>query len=110
VLVILPFVVIGWVTPDQASTSLLVLLAASCGTGGGLLTVLSLRRTKDPSISSMAALLCSALGVGVFYADVDASAEVRWVGLGLVVLPLVIGALSFSLRPLQFPAVVVNKQ
>lgn len=110
VLVILPFVVLGWLGRLEAGASILLLFATSCGASGALLFTLSRPHIKELSASTILLLLCAACGVASYFFGVVALPYARALGIGLIVLPLIIGALSFSLRPLQFPVRIVSKQ
>jgi hypothetical protein len=109
VLIILPFVVLGWLGRLEAGASILLLFATSCGASGALLFTVSLPHIKELSASTILLLLCAACGVASYFFGVVALPHARALGIGLILLPLIIGALSFSLRPLQFPVRIVSK-
>jgi hypothetical protein len=110
ILIILPFAVLRWLGPLQVGASILLLFAASCGTSGTLLVTLSRPLIKPISIPTIVLLLCTACGVIAFYYGVVAEPSARILGIGLIVMPLIVGGLSFSLRQLQFPAQTAIKQ
>jgi hypothetical protein len=110
ILIILPFAVLGWLGTLQVGTSILLLFATSCGTSGALLFTLSRPYVKPVSISTIVLLLCGACGVAAIYFGVVAEPSALVAGIGLILLPLLVGAASFSLRPLQFPAQMISKQ
>jgi hypothetical protein len=110
IFIILPFVVLGWLGQTEAAASILILFATSCGASGALLLALSSRYFKEVSFMRIAALLCSACGACLF---LFGSAMVSWariVGATIIVLPLIMGGLRFSFRPLHFPVRIVSKQ
>jgi hypothetical protein len=109
-LIILPFVVLGWLGRLEAGISIVLLFATSCGGTGAFLVAISRPRCKELSASTVALLLCSAVGVVAFLIGLAEANYARVLGMSLVVLPLIIGALSFSLRPLQIPVQIVSKQ
>jgi hypothetical protein len=110
IFVILPYVVLGWLGQTEAGASILLMCATSCGASGALLLALSRRHFKELSFMSIALLLCSASGVAVYLFGSVAVPYARIVGTTIIVLPLVVGGLCFSLRPLQFPVNIVSKQ
>jgi hypothetical protein len=75
-----------------------------------LLLTLSRRHLKELSFVTIALLLCSAVGVCVYLFGAVAMSHARIVGATLIVLPLIVGGLCFSFRPLQFPVSIVSKQ
>jgi hypothetical protein len=109
VLIILPFIVFGWLGRLEAGASILLLFATSCGASGALLFALSRPHIKELSASTILLLLCAACGVACYFFGVVALPYARALGIGLILLPLIIGALSFSVQPLQFPVQIVTK-
>jgi hypothetical protein len=108
--IILPYVVLGWLDQTAAGVSILFLGATSCGASGALLFALSRRYFKELSLMTIALLLCGAGGVCVYLFGEAAVPYARSLGTILIVLPLIVGGLCFSLRPLQFPVRIVSKQ
>jgi len=102
--------VLGWVGVEELFMSVVIMIAAcSCATGA-LMLALSRKVFKEVSLLTIATLLCGAAGTGVFLVGDGAIANGQMLGLSLILVPLAAGALSFSMRPLQFPLRVVNKQ
>ena len=110
ILIILPFAAFRWLGMLQVGTSILLLFATSCGTTGSLLLTLSRPYVKPVSISTIVLLLCGACGVTAMYFGVVAEPSALVAGMGLILLPLLVGVASFLLRPLQFPAQMISKQ
>jgi hypothetical protein len=108
--IILPFVVVGWLGPTEAGASILCLFATSCGLSGALLYAMSRPVLKEPSYSTVCLLLVSVAGVVTVLTGAIIMPYSGAVGIGLVLLPLLIGLIGFSSRPLQFPAQVIGKQ
>jgi hypothetical protein len=110
VFIILPYVALGWLGQTTAGAYIFLLCATSCGASGTLLLTLSRRHLKELSFVTIALLLCSAVGVCVYLFGAVAMSHARIVGATLIVLPLIVGGLCFSFRPLQFPVSIVSKQ
>lgn len=108
--IILPFVILGWLGPIEAGASILCAFATSCGSSGALLYAMARPNVKVPSYSTVCLLLVSVAGVAAFLVGEMITPYYRIIGLGLILLPLLIGLTRFSLRPLQFPAQVISKQ
>lgn len=107
--IILPYVLLGWLGQKEAGTSIILLFATSCATSGALLLALSRRYFKELSFMTIALLLCSAAGACVYLFGAAAVPYARSVGTTIIVLPLIVGGLCFSFRPLQFPVRIVSK-
>jgi hypothetical protein len=101
--------VFGWVSVEEVLATTVIMFAASSGATGALLLTLSRKVFKELSFLTIAILTCGAVGAAVFLVGDEAIAHGQMFGLLLIIVPLVVGGLSFSLRPLQFPARVVNK-
>ena len=110
IVIILPYVILGWLDQSAAGASILFLGATSCGATGAFLLALSRRHFKELSWMSIALLLCSAAGVCVYLLGAAAMSYATSLGMALIVLPLIFGGLCFSFRPLQFPVRIVSKQ
>jgi hypothetical protein len=110
IFIILPYVVLGWLGQTEAGASILLMGATSCGASGALLLALSRRYFKELSFMSIALLLCSAGGACVYLFGAVAVPYARSVGTTIIILPLIVGGLCFSFRPLQFPVRIVSKQ
>jgi hypothetical protein len=110
ILIILPFSVLGWLGRLETGVSILFLAATSCGGSGAFLFALSRPHTKPTSATTILLLLCAACGVGFVLFGEIAVPHARILGASLIVLPLIIGAASFSLRRLQFPVHLVSKR
>jgi hypothetical protein len=102
--------VLGWVGVEELFICVVIMIAAgSCATGA-LMLALSRKVFKEVSLLTIAMLMCGAVGTGVFLVGDDAIAHGQMFGLGLILVPIAVGSFSFSIRPLQFPVRVVNKQ
>jgi hypothetical protein len=102
--------VLGWVGVEELFISVVIMIAASSCASGALLLALSRKVFKEASLLTIVTLLCGAVGTGVFLVGDDAIAHGQIFGLSLILVPIAVGSLSFSIRPLQFPVRVVNKQ
>jgi hypothetical protein len=109
ILVSLFATVLGWVGVEELLSVVIMIAASSCATGA-LMLALSRKVFKEVSLLTIVALLCGAVGTGAFLVGGDAMAHGQLFGLSLILAPIAVGALSFSMRPLQFPVRVVNKQ
>jgi hypothetical protein len=102
--------IFGLVGAEELFTSTVVMIATgSCATGA-LLLALSRKVFKEVSLLTIATLLCGVAGTVAFLFGAYGKAQGQMLGLGLVLVPLAVGALSFSIRPVQFPVRMVNKQ
>jgi hypothetical protein len=102
--------VLGWVSVEELFICVVIMIAAgSCATGA-LMLALSRRVFKEISLLTIAMLLCGAAGTGVFLVGDDAIAYGQILGLSLILVPIAVGTLSFSMRPLQFPVRMINKR
>jgi hypothetical protein len=101
--------VFGWVSVDEIFATTVIMIAASSCATGALLLSLSRKVFKELSFFTIAMLMCGAVGAAVFLVGEDGIAYGQMFGLVLILVPPVVGAFSFSLRPLQFPVRVVNK-
>jgi hypothetical protein len=110
IFIILPYVVLGWFGQREAGASILLLCATSCASSGALLLTLSRRYFKELSFMNIALGLCSAGGACLYLFGPAAVPYARSVGTTIIVLPLIVGGLCFSFRPLQFPVRIVSKQ
>jgi len=86
-----------------------MIAAGSCATGA-LMLALSRKVFKEVSLLTVATLLCGVVGTGVFLVGDDAIAHGQMLGISLILVPIAVGSLSFSMRPLQFPVRTINKQ
>jgi uncharacterized membrane protein YfcA len=102
--------VFGWVRVEEVFTTTAMMIAASACATGTLLLSLSRKAFKELSFLTIAMLMCAAVGVAVFLVGDDGIPHGQMLGLVLILVPPVVGAFSFSLRPLQFPVRVVNKR
>jgi hypothetical protein len=102
--------VFGWVRVEEVFTTTAMMIAASACATGTLLLSLSRKAFKELSFLTIAMLMCGAVGVAVFLVGDDGIPHGQMLGLVLILVPPVVGAFSFSLRPLQFPVRVVNKR
>lgn len=102
--------VFGWVSVEEVFASTVVMIAASSCVTGALLLSLSRKAFKELSFLTITMLTCGAVGAAVFLVGDDAIAHGQLLGLSLIVIPLAVGSLSFSFRPLQFPVRIINKQ
>jgi hypothetical protein len=102
--------VLGWVGVEELFISAVIMIAAgSCATGA-LMLALSRKVFKEVSLLTIATVLCGVVGTVVFLVGDNAIVHGQIVGLSLILIPIAVGSLSFSIRPLQFPVRVVNKQ
>jgi hypothetical protein len=101
--------VLGWVGVEELFICVVIMIAASSCATGALMFALSRKVFKEVSLLSIAMLMCGAGGTGVFLVGDDAIAHGQILGLSLILVPIALGSLSFSIRPLQFPVRVVNK-
>jgi len=102
--------VLGWVSVEELFICVVIMIAAgSCATGA-LMLALSRKVFKEISLLTIAMLLCGAVGTGMFLVGDDAIAYGQILGLSLILVPIAVGTLSFSMRPLQFPVRIINKQ
>jgi hypothetical protein len=102
--------VLGWVGVEDLFISVVIMIAASSCASGALLLALSRKVFKEASLLTIVTLLCGAVGTGVFLVGDDAIAHGQLLGLSLLLVPIAVGSLSFSMRPLQFPVRTINKQ
>jgi hypothetical protein len=109
-LVSLPAWFLGWIESKELVTSVLIMVAAGCGASGTLLLVLSRKVLKEVSLLTIVSLLCGAGGAVVYLFGSAGMAHAQIVGVGMILVPLAVGALSFATRPLQFPVQIVSKQ
>ena len=110
ILVSLFATVLGWAGVEEIFISVVIMIAASSCATGALMLALSRKVFKEVSLLTIVALLCGAVGTGVFLVGDDAIAHGQLFGLSLILAPIAVGALSFSFRPLQFPARIISKQ
>jgi len=110
ILVSLFATVLGWVGVEELFTSIVIMIAASSCASGALLLAMSRKVFKEVSLLTIAMLLCGAVGTVVFLVGTDGMAEGQMLGLILILVPPAAGALSFTMRPLQFPVRIINKQ
>lgn len=109
-LITVPFYLVGWVSEDEATLCMLVMCAMSCAACASVLVMLSLRKFKEVSIVTIILCLCCAAGVAIEQFGSIILAYPRALGSVLIVGPLILGVLRFSLAPLQFPVRKVTKQ
>ena len=109
IIVISPFIVVGWLGRLPAESSVLMLFGTSCGSIGTLLFSLSRPYRDGISIGTVCFLLCAACGMAVYFFGAVAVPEARWLGVGLMLIPLIYGGISFLIRPLQFPVQIIHK-
>jgi hypothetical protein len=109
VLVIAPFIALGWIGLPQAEISIVLLLSVSSGSSGALLFALSRPHHEGISISTIGFLVCAVVGVATFLFGSAGFPHARWAGIALILVPLLWGGLSFVSRPLQFPVQVIYK-
>lgn len=102
--------VLGWVRVEELFAAVVIMIAASSTASAALLLALSRKVFKEVSFLTIVALVCGLVGTGMFLVGDDAIAHGQMLGLGLLLVPIAASSLSFSLRPLQFPVRVVNKQ
>lgn len=102
--------VLDWVSVQEVFTTTAIMIAASSCATGALLLSLSRKAFKELSFLTIAMVMCGATGTVVFLVGDDAIARGQLLGLVLILVPPVVGAFSYSLRPLQFPVRVINRQ
>ena len=110
ILISLVATVLGWVGAEELFISVVIMIAASSCVSGALLLALSRKVFKEASLLTIVMLLCGVVGTVVFLVGDDAITHGQIFGLSLILVPIAVGSLSFSIRPLQFPVRVVNKQ
>ena len=101
--------VLGWVGAEELFLSTVVMVAASSCATGGLLLAFSSKVFKEVSLVTIATLLFGVVGTVAFLFIADGNVPVQILALGLILLPLAIGSLCFSIRPMQFPVQVISK-
>lgn len=110
ILISLLATVLGWLDVEELFISVVIMAAASSCATGALLLALSRKVFKETSLLTIVALLCGAVGTGMFLVGDEAIAHGQMLGLSLILVPITVGSLSFSVRPLQFPVRTINKR